>query len=140
MAAASMTAVKLAMFVIGKAKTRNAVKGLKSLHVHSGQKNSWMDSELLRELDKMKHEGRKVALVVDNCPAHPVVGNLKSIDLIFSSPNTISSLQPMDQGVIRSLSAKYRNRVIQKLIDAIDNDKPLPAISILEAMKILVLA
>ena len=45
----------------------------------------------------------------------------------------------MDQGVIRSLKAKYRRRVIRRMIDAIDQGKPLPSISILGGMKILIL-
>ena len=97
MAAASMTGVKLPMFVIGKAKKPRCFKGIKKPPcTYRGQKKSWMDSELfeewIRELDKIfEAEGRKVALVVDNCPAHPVVGNLKSIDLFFLPPNTTYS-------------------------------------------------
>ena len=44
----------------------------------------------------------------------------------------------MDQGVIRSLKAKYQTKIIQKMIDAIDDDKPLPTTSIIEVMKMLV--
>ena len=52
-----------------------------------------MDSQLFeewaREQDqKFEREGRKVALVVDNCPAHPEVANLKAINLVFLLPNT----------------------------------------------------
>ena len=34
-----------------------------------------------------------------------------------------SSLQAMDQGVIHSLKSRYRNRVVQKIIEAIDSKK-----------------
>ena len=44
----------------------------------------------------------------------------------------------MDQGVIRSLMCKYHTRIIQKYITAIDNEKQIPNISMLEAMKMLV--
>ena len=37
---------------------------------------------------KYKKEKRKVALIIDNCPAHPTIDNLKSIELIFLPPNT----------------------------------------------------
>ena len=46
----------------------------------------------------------------------------------------------MDQGVIHSLKAKYRVRLIQMMIYAIDKEKLSPKFSILEAMKVLVLA
>ena len=51
-----------------------------------------------------------------------------------------SLLQPMDQGVIPSLKARYRTKVVQKVIEAIDGDKSLPNISVLDAMKMLVLS
>ena len=61
-----------------------------------------MDSEIFsdyaRRLDAKFHvEGRKVALIIDNCPVHPNVDNLKDIELAFLPPNTTSA-QPMDQG------------------------------------------
>ena len=53
-------------------------------------------------------------LIIDNCTAHREIGGLKAIDLFFLPPNAISVLQPMDQGVIRSLKASYRTKVVQK--------------------------
>ena len=46
----------------------------------------------------------------------------------------------MDQGVIRSLKAHYETMSIKKLIEAIEKKKPLPEISILDAMQMLDLA
>ena len=80
-----------------------------------------------------------MALIIDNCPAHTVIENLKSITLYFLPPNTTSALQPMDQ-VIWSLKSKYRTHIIQKVLAAIDQGKQLPVISILEAMKVLALS
>ena len=60
----------------------------------------------VKELDqKFAAEDRKMALIVDNCPAHPIVDGLKSIELIFLPPNTTSKTQSTNQGVIRSLKA-----------------------------------
>ena len=81
-----------------------------------------------------------MALIVDNCPAHPSLENLKSIHFYFLPLGTTSALQPMDQGVARSLKARYRTRVIKRIIAAIDQGKQATPISILEAMKILVLS
>ena len=83
----------------------------------------------VRELDrKFLSEGRNVALVIDNCPAHP------HIELFFLSPNTTSITQPMDQGVIRSLKAKYRANVVRKII------RSLEKISLLHGMQMMVSA
>ena len=51
-----------------------------------------------------------------------------------------SSLQAMDQGVIHSLKSRYRNKVVQKIIEAIDSKKLLSKISLLDVMKMPVLA
>ena len=56
-----------------------------------------MDSELfeewVREQDRnFAFEDHKVALVIDNCTAHPNIENLKSFTLHFLSPNTTSFL------------------------------------------------
>ena len=97
--------------------------------------------EWVREIDrKFLAEKQKIALIVDNCPAHPKVEGLKAIDLIFLPPNTTSKTQPMDQGIIRSLKARYRTKVIRKYIAAVDAKKPLPKLTILDAMTMLVAA
>ena len=141
-----MTGEKLPMFVIGKSQKPRCFKHIKSLPCrYRAQKKSWMNSELFEEWvreqdEKFEIEGRKVALIIDNCPAHPVIENLKSVTLYFLPPNTTSALQPMDQGVIWSLKSKYRTHIIQKVLAAIDQGKQLPVISILEAMKVLALS
>ncbi len=54
-------------------------------------------------------ESRKVALLIDNFPAHEsglqIVkeeGGLKNMEVIFLPVNAISYCQPLDQEVIRS--------------------------------------
>ena len=66
---------------------------------------------------------RKIALIIDNCPAHPEVPGLKWVELIFLPPNTTSITQPMDQGVIRSLKAKYRSLAVKKQIQEFGKEK-----------------
>ena len=102
-----------------------------------------MDSQIfeewVRKLDRtFRMEGRKIALLIDNCPAHPSVSDLTNVQLVFLPPNTTSVLQPIDQGVIRSLKAHYRGRVVRRLCRALDKMKTLPKISILQVIKILV--
>ena len=99
---------KLPLLIIGKSKKPRCFKNVKSLPCnYRNQKKSWMDctifSDWLLNLDaEMARKKRKIPMLVDNCPAHPEVPDLKAIELIFLPPNTTSKLQPMDQGVIRS--------------------------------------
>ena len=143
MAAANAVGDKLPIFIIGKSKVFCWDSELTLPFPRQGK--SWINRNLfeewLRELDsKFLAERRKIALLVDNCPAHPHVDNLKAIDLIFLPTNNTASTQPMDQGVIRSLKAKYRVFVVQKYIRALDRKMPLPKINIISAMNMLVTA
>ena len=108
----------------------------------SQQKNGWtlnFFSDYARRLDAKFHvEGRKVALVIDNCTAYPNVDNLKAIELDFLPPNTTSKTQPMDQGGIRALKAFYCTNALRRQIKYIDAGRTTPKINILEAMRILV--
>ena len=84
-----------------------------------------MDSILFKgwvcEVDRQfTKEGRKFVLLVDNCPAHPSIDNLVSTELIFLPPNTASKLQPMDQGIIRSMKSHYKTMSLKKLVEAIE--------------------
>ena len=143
-AAATATWEKLSMFVVGKSKTPRCFKNIKQLPCrYRSQRKSWMTEDLfgewIRKLDSsFRAQDRKVVLLIDNCPAHPEIKNLTNINLIFLPPNTTSVLQPMDQGVIRSLKAHYRRRIVPLCIKSLDENKPLPKITILQAMKHLV--
>ena len=144
MAAGNAIGEKLPIFVIGKSKTPRCFKHIKILPCkYKSQKKSLMDSQIfekwVRKLDRtFQMEGRKIALLNDNCPAHPSVPDLTNVQLVFLPPNTTSVFRPIDQGVIRSLKAHYRGRVVPRLCRALDKTKTLPKIPILQAMKILV--
>ena len=145
MAAANALGQKLPMFVIGKLAKHSVSQESGIFHADIEHKKNWMDSilfeEWIRELDsKFQREGRKIVLIVDNCPAHPRVKDLKAINLVFLPPSTTSKMQPMDQGVIRALKAHCRSKAVQMYITAIENNRPIPNISILVAMDMLVAA
>ena len=143
LAAGNAYGERLPMFVIGKANKPRCFKGVRNLPCqYRAQRKSWMTAELfeewVRELDrKFSAAKRKIALIIDNCTAHPHVEHLASIELIFLPPNTTSHTQPMDQGVIRTLKAKYRSLAVRKLIAALEKKNPVPTISILSAMVML---
>lgn len=119
---------KLPLFVIGKSKNPRCFKNIKSLPViYRGNKKAWMTSvlfeEWLMQLDeKFIGEGRKVLLLVDNCPSHPksVQEKLRAIKLSFFPPNATSVLQPLDLGIIRTLKHYYRYALVKRRLDHMD--------------------
>jgi len=141
MATGSATGEKLPMFIIGKSKKPRCFKNVKHLPCeYKSKKKSWMNSEIfeewVRKIDrKFRADDRKIALIIDNCPAHPAIPNLTNVQLVFLPPNTTSILQPMDQGVIRSLKAHYRGRVVRLLCRALEKKEPCPKISIFKDLE-----
>ena len=84
------TGEKLPLFVVRKSAKPCCFSGVKSWPCrYCSQKKSWMDGDLLtdwlKELDRQfAAQDRKIALIVDNCPTHPIVDGLnKAIELIF---------------------------------------------------------
>ena len=146
MTAANSLGVKLLMFVIGQATKLRCSKNAKFLPCHyRNQRKGWMDGKLfeeqLRELDKkFSFEERNVAFVIDNYPDHPHIDNLTAIKLYFLPPNTAPKTQPMDQGVIRSLKAKYCQNVVWEIIHSVEKKETLLQILLLQRMQMLVSA
>ena len=140
LAAGNAYGERLPMFAIGKANKPRCFKGVRNRPCrYRAQRKSWMTAELfeewVRQLDQtFSVANRKIALIIDNCMAHPHVEQLNSIELIFLPPNTTSHTQPMDQGITRALKAKYRSLAIRKLIAALEKKNPVTTISILSAM------
>ena len=90
MAVANAAGETLQMFVIGRSAKPRCFKNVISLPcLYCAQAKSWMDGEFfsMKGLQILiENETRKAALLVDNCPAHPHVEELKAIDLVFLPP------------------------------------------------------
>ena len=76
----------------------------------------------------------------ENFPAQSGIKNITYINLTSLLPNTTSVLQPMEQGVIRSLKAHYRKNVTRLCIKAVEINRTLLKINILQPMKHLTLS
>ena len=127
-----------------KQNIQGVLKTLRNLPVDINHKKRWMDSVLLeewvRDVNKtFQAEWREVALIIDNCPAHPIIENLSHLKLVLP-PNTTSVTQPMNQSVIRCLKAHYKKRLVKLILRSLDSNKPLPKVSLLTALQLLVSA
>ena len=112
---------------------------------YRSQKRSWMDSvlceEQVREINvEFKAKERKVALIIDNCSVHSEIENLSHVKLIFFHSNTTLVIQPMEQGVIRSLEVHCRKRLVRVILTHLDQGKLIPTILLLKVMQLLVYA
>ena len=87
-----------------------------------------------------KKTGKLHSSLITVQPIQILYWRIKSNRSFLSSQNTTPTLQPTDQGVICSLKARYRNNVAQEMIEAIDSKKSFSTISLLDVMKMLVLA
>ena len=88
-------------------------------------KKGWMTTAVLNTwITNWNHNlrwmqgNRKVVLFVDQASTH-VLQDLSNIRIQFLPPNTTSKLQPMDQGVIRSLKCHYRSRLTERYLAGI---------------------
>ena len=117
--------IKLKPLVIGKSKSPRCFKVVKHLPVdYVSNSNAWMTSSLFEDYLKkwdteLLKKHKKVALVLDNCPAHPKL-TLKNIELVFIPPNVTSLIQPLDQGIIKSFKTYYRSAMRRPIIQCID--------------------
>ena len=130
---------KLDLLLIGKFKKPRCFKNVQHLPVPcEANAKAWMTSTVftqwVQKLDRKMHiEKRKIALIIDNCSAHPDIQGLEAVKLIFLPPNTTSITQPMDQGIINNLKYMYRKLLAQKKIACLDAGESFN-IDILQAM------
>ncbi|XP_022858482.1 CENP-B homolog protein 2-like [Olea europaea var. sylvestris] len=91
---------------------------------YRSNKKAWMTDLLFQDFvgwfDK-RMNGRKVLLIVDNCPTHPkVVESLRNVELFFLPPNTTFKIQPCDVGIIRAFKAHYRRRFYSSILQGLE--------------------
>ena len=87
-----------------------------------------MTSELfdqcMRKLDlQMRQNGRKICMVIYNCPAHPTY-TYENVELVFLPLGTTSHTQPMDAGVIKNFKFNYRRLLATRSLDAAETKAP----------------
>ena len=95
-------------------------------------------SSWLTKLDReFTCAGRKIALVIDNCPAHPnIQAPLNAVKQVF---HTTAKLQPCDQWIIQNLKVQYRKYLLIKLIAAIEAKEDFSP-NLLDALYLLCLS
>ena len=145
---------KRPLLVIGKSNQPRCFRGIPTLpSPYTNSSNAWMTSTIFRkwliELNRdMMKQDRHIALLVDNCSAHPkdCGGELTNIAVYFLPPNVTSLIQPCDMGVIRNLKALYRKSMISRIVSHLDGGASITVtelsrqVNILDAMHMLKVA
>lgn len=125
----SATGEKFPLWVIGKSAKPRCFKNVKLDELPCTYKNNnkaWMTSNMFLDYlswlnKRMKLEKRKVLLFIDNAPSHPHdFPEMSNVKVKFLPPNTTSSTQPCDQGVIYTLKVHFRKLMLQSIIARID--------------------
>ena len=132
------------LFVIGKSANSRCFKSIdqKSLPVSYVSSNrAWMTTTLFTSWltkfnEKMRRQNRNVILFLDNATCHSRQ-DLSNVELFFFPPNTTSHLQPLEQGIIRCVKARYQERLLQSALsefEQMDNvDSIRKGITVLDA-------
>jgi len=76
-------------------------------------------TEFLRKWDREIKKPRRILLLLHNCTVHPNLQNLQNIDLKFLPPNTTSLIQPLDQGIIKTMKTYYRKAMRNFIVETI---------------------
>lgn len=82
---------------------------------------AWMTSALfevwLCELNcDMKRQKWKLSLNLYDCTPHKIAIGLEAVRFLYFRPHSISRLQPLEQGIICSLKAHYRKRIVSSTV------------------------
>ncbi|GFY30668.1 tigger transposable element-derived protein 6 [Trichonephila clavipes] len=133
---------KITPLVIGKSAKPRCFKGINSFPTkYRSNKKAWMTSELFNEWlvqlnSDMKKEKQHILLFLDNCTVHNNAPPLSNVKLQFSSQNSTSKLQPLDQGIIHNFTTFYRREVIKSVLNNLENQQYVTTISFLTIIMI----
>ncbi len=118
---------KVPLWIIGKYENPRCFRNINRTNMgctYKANKKAWMTGSIylgwLNWFDR-RMEGRKVLLILDNCPGHlKQTGELRNTEVIFLPPNTTSKIQPCDAGIIRALKGHYRRRFNREILTRIE--------------------
>ncbi|KFM77484.1 Tigger transposable element-derived protein 1, partial [Stegodyphus mimosarum] len=65
----------------------------------------------------------EVLLVLDNPGCHNIELDHPTVKIVFLPPNCMSSIQPLDQGVIQTLKMYYTSQLFQTIFNRLENSE-----------------
>jgi hypothetical protein len=136
------------VFVVGRTKGPRCFRGKHIPLPYFANQKAWMTgtiwTTILRKWDStLVAQNRTVLLLVDNAACHKLDDGVEllNIRLQFLPPNTTSLIQPLDQGIIRCVKVYYRQRIVRKQLNAVEQEISIDQFSkqvdVLQAMHML---
>lgn len=125
---ASATGKKEKLWIIGHTKKPHSFpKNASDYHnafKYRFNAKAWMTTSIFKEYlnwlnNRMLTKGRKILLLMDNCPAHPPI-SLTNVNVVFLPKNTTAVLQPMDAGVIAWVKNRYKRLMMTHIVEVMD--------------------
>ena len=142
---------KFLAWVISKSENPRCFKKINRNNlriIYRFNKSKWMTGLICEEYlqwlnNKVRGEGRKVLLLMDNFSGHELavqlVGGLQGLSNVrieWLPPNTTSEWQPMDQGIIASFKLQYRRQWIAFMLREYEAGKnPQKTVNLLKAIQ-----
>ena len=116
--------------IIGKAARPSALKKknvlLKNLKIeYYNNTRAWMNGPIFHSYmknwnDELARQRHHILLLIDNAPSH-IIDEYSNITIQFLPPNTTSKIQPLDQGIIRSVKCAYRKTIQVQYCSRVEN-------------------
>ena len=119
--------------VIGRSANPRCFKGLRNksnphgLPYYSNSK-AWMNTDIMTTTitklnAKMKREGRKIILLMDNVSSHSRHLLFSNVKVVFLPVNTTSRLQPLDAGIIKNFKVHYRRQLLKHVLTKVNDER-----------------
>ena len=119
--------------VIGKAKNSRCLQKKYKMTVNKmavdwyASKNAWMTGDIHHRImtkfnNQMRKAGHHVLYVCDNASSHQV-REYSHIKFLMLPPNATSIVQPLDQGIIRSVKRRYKKKLAERYLVSVENNK-----------------
>ena len=90
-------------------------------------KNPWMTGEIHNKImskfnNQMRATGHHVLYVCDNASSHQNK-EYSNVKFLMLPPNSISVIQPLDQGIIMSVKRRYKKKLAERYLVSVENNK-----------------
>ena len=119
--------------VIGKAQNPHCLQKKYKMTVNEmtvdwyASKNAWMTEDIHHRImtkfnNQMRKAGCHVLYVCDNASSHQV-REYSHIKFLMLPPNATSIVQPLDQGIFRSVKRRYNKKLAERYLVSVENNK-----------------